>query len=315
MTAPTPDRFRHEAALYRSDEELLAVAVPFLEGGAEAGDAVLLGLDRREQRLVLDAVGDTSGITPMVWNEVYSSPFAALELNRRAMGDLLDNGASRVRVLGQVPRTAVHGPWSGWARYEAAINRLFAPLDVWSVCPYDARTTPDDVLADVERTHTHLAAPHGGHQESPAYTDPATFIAQRARDEADPLESTQPQLAARNPTPAQARRMTTALAAGTTLDQATVDRFTLAVSEVVTNATLHGDEPVDIRGWAAPDRVVVTVEDHGPGPDDPFVGLLPRRDGPGGLGMWIAYQACTRMALLPGPDSFTVRLTAGTPPP
>ena len=36
--------FRHEAALYGSDKELLAVAVPFLADGLAAGDPTILGV-------------------------------------------------------------------------------------------------------------------------------------------------------------------------------------------------------------------------------------------------------------------------------
>jgi len=307
-------RFRHEAAIYRSDDELLAVAVPFLREGVQAGEATLLGVDEREQRLILDALGDTDGITPLAWGEVYASPYAALEWNHRTLNDLLANGAPRVRVLGAVPSHGTAATWDGWARYEAAVNHLYGPLDVWSVCPYDTRRTADDVLADVERTHTHLAAPDGGHVPIPAYTDPVAFLTERARQAADPLEAEAPHVAERDPTPGEARRTITALAKATFLDAATVERLLLAVSEVVTNATVHGAPPVDLRGWATDDRIVVTVRDHGPGPDDPFVGFLPRRDQPGGLGLWITNQACSRVALLPEPEGFTVRITVGAPP-
>jgi serine/threonine-protein kinase RsbW len=51
-----------------------------------------------------------------------------------------------------------------------------------------------------------------------------------------------------------------------------IDDLKLAVSEACTNAieahtASKSDEPVHIEVWEAPDRVEVTIEDHGPGFD------------------------------------------------
>jgi anti-sigma regulatory factor (Ser/Thr protein kinase) len=187
------------------------------------------------------------------------------------------------------------------------------------MCPYDTRTTPDHVLTDVERTHTHLTGT--GHADpshpNPSYAEPADFLAERAERAdrvPDPLEAGPPHAAERDPTPGEARRMVAALAASSALDSTRVSRLLLAVSEVVTNAFRHGTGPVDVRGWAARDRVVVTVHDRGPGPADPFTGFLPRRDRPAGLGLWMAHQACTRLAHFGDADGFTVRLTTEAAP-
>lgn len=85
-----------------------------------------------------------------------------------------DKGAPRVRVVGQVPDPATGARWDGWVRYEAAVNQLYAPFDVWGLCPYDTRSTPGHVLADVERTHAHLAEPDGRHRPNPRYTPPTS---------------------------------------------------------------------------------------------------------------------------------------------
>jgi anti-sigma regulatory factor (Ser/Thr protein kinase) len=299
--------------LYGSDDELVAGALPFLREGTEAGEATVLGVGGREQRLILDAMDDTGGVMPLPWDEVYASPFVALEANHRVVNDLLGSGAPRVRVLGAVPAVGTPAEWDGWARYEAAINHFHESLGVWSMCPYDTRRTPDHVLADVERTHTHLTGAALDRAENPSYVEPEAFLAERAGRGGDPLEAEAPHAAERDPSPGEARRMVAALAATTDLDAARVSRLLLAVSEVVTNARLHGAGPVDVRGWAGDDRVVVTVRDRGPGPGDPFVGFLPRRDRPGGLGLWMAHQACSRVAFLHEDDGFTVRLTAEVP--
>ena len=55
--------FRHEAALYASDEEFLALAVPFLADGIAAGDPTLLAVPAPLQRRVQEALGDPAGLT------------------------------------------------------------------------------------------------------------------------------------------------------------------------------------------------------------------------------------------------------------
>ncbi|MDG4801890.1 ATP-binding protein [Micromonospora sp. WMMD980] len=86
----------------------------------------------------------------------------------------------------------------------------------------------------------------------------------------------------------------------------------MAVSEVVGNALRHGTPPVRLRLWSAPDRIVVAVHDRGPGPKDPYAGLLPAGDGTeGGLGLWITHQSCDHVTHHRDADGFTIRLTAG----
>jgi anti-sigma regulatory factor (Ser/Thr protein kinase) len=316
MTAVDRPGFMHAAAMYSSDEDFLSMVVPFLHEGLIAGEPTLLGVTARQQGLIHDALGDAAtGLTLLNSADRYDQPFAALHRNHQMFASYRDKGAPRVRVVGQVPHPSTGAPWDGWVRYEAAINQLYAPFDVWGLCPYDTRSTPDPVLADVERTHGLLAGPDGRHRPNPRYTDPADFLAARAQAEVDPLEDSEPAVTVAEPTPSDARRAVAALARTTTLDSEAVDNLVLAVSEVVTNATVHGQPPVDLRAWAADDRVVVAIRDRGPGPADPFAGYLPRTGHSGGLGLWTTHQLCSRVTLSPTPDGFTVRLVAGTPHP
>ena len=91
----------------------------------------------------------------------------------------------------------------------------------------------------------------------------------------------------------------------------------IGVSEALTNAIRHGRPPVELRAWAAPERVLVIVRDRGSGPSDPYAGYLPRRGEQvdTGLGLWIIHQVCSRVTLTHAPEGFTVRLVAGTPHP
>lgn len=102
------------------------------------------------------------------------------------------------------------------------------------------------------------------------------------------------------------------LATETTIAREDIDALTIGVSEVVTNAIVHGEPPVEVRAWEDHDRVVVTVDDAGPGPRDPFVGLVPPGDEvAGGRGLWITHQLCDDVEMTSSPDGFTIRLVAG----
>jgi anti-sigma regulatory factor (Ser/Thr protein kinase) len=316
----TTDRpgFRHETALYDSDAEFLAVAVPFLADGIAAGDPTLLAVPDALQRRVQKALGDSAGLTLLAGDQ-YRHPFMTLQrnyqmfLNRVGTGD---RWIRQIRMVGAIPEPGIGTQWEGWVRYEAAINDLYAQLPVWSICPYDTRDVPAEVLDDVERTHPYLAV-DGEHRPNPRYTRPTTFLAERTRREVDPLEQSRPDLTLTDPAPVDGRRAAAALAATTELDRETIDGLMVGVSEALANAVRHGRPPVELRAWATRDRVLVVVRDRGGGPSDPYAGYLPGRGEQvdSGLGLWISRQVCSRVTLAHTPEGFVVRLVAGTPYP
>jgi len=131
----------------------------------------------------------------------------------------------------------------------------------------------------------------------------------------EPIEREPPALVLLQPKPALARHAVADLSYESGVAPAVVDDLIIAVSEVVTNAILHGRAPVTLRGWAGPSCIVVTVHDCGQGPTDPFVGLVRTDKGGavGGLGLWIAHQLCHRVTLETDDAGFTVRLVAANP--
>jgi anti-sigma regulatory factor (Ser/Thr protein kinase) len=311
--------FRHEAAPYGSDEEFLALAVPFLADGIAAGDPTLLAIPAPLQRRVQEALGDPAGLT-LLAREQYRQPFTALQRNYQLFLDCVGTGdrwIRQIRMIGAVPDPGIGTQWEGWVRYEAAINDLYAALPVWSICPYDTRSIAAEVLDDVERTHPYLVTADGEHRPNPRYTEPTAFLSERAHREIDPLEQSRPDLALTDPAPTDGRRAAAALAATTTLDRETIDGLVVGVSEALANAIRHGRPPVEFRAWAAPERVLVVVRDRGSGPSDPYAGYLPRRGEQvdSGLGLWITRQVCSRVTLIQTPEGFAVRLVAGTPYP
>jgi anti-sigma regulatory factor (Ser/Thr protein kinase) len=301
----------HEAAFYDTDDGLLSVAVPFLEQGVKAGEPTLVALGEETGKLVRRAIEDLTGIQFLEDRNRHTRPASVIHSSREILAGHVAGGAQRIRYLGETPHPGHGARWGWWARYEATINHAFTDFPLWKLCPYDVRIAPADVLDDAARTHPHIATMDGAHQVNPQYQDPAEFIAQRLPGDGDPLETTPPLTELIDPTPNAARRAARAAGDGVLSSTAEIDDLVMAVSEVVTNAVMHGRPPVVLRVWTAPDRVVATVGDRGPGPIDPFVGLLPTTDTrTAGMGLWLAHQLCSHVELDRAADGFTVRLVA-----
>ncbi|MEV4809803.1 sensor histidine kinase [Micromonospora avicenniae] len=305
--------YYHEAVRYDSDEDLLAVAVPFLLGGVAAGEPTFVALGERTGGLVRAALPTGSGVEFLTGGSVYARPTAAIRSYRQLLVDQVAAGAGQIRIIGELPQIAFGATWDWWARYESAINHAYDDFPLWSMCAYDNRITPPHVLDEVARTHPRFATPGGGHVPSPTYTEPAVYLREECAAPADPLQATPPLIELTDPTAARARAAVQAVDRRV-LPPDDVDDLIVAVSETVTNALRHGQPPVRLRLWAGPDRIVAAVSDGGDGPKDPFAGLLPAGDGAtGGLGLWITYQSCNHVSLHRGPAGFTLRLTAGNP--
>jgi anti-sigma regulatory factor (Ser/Thr protein kinase) len=305
----------HEGAFYGSDDEFLSLVVPFLEDGLAAGEPTLVAFDQWNEKLIRGAMGPASGLSFLNGVAQYARPAGAIKKYRTMLAAHVAGGAKQIRVAGDVPHPGLGASWDWWARYEATVNHAFAEFPLWGLCPYDTRITPDDVLADVERTHPHIASAGGGHRPNSGFEDPAAFLNRLGPAEPDPLESASPSAELRNFTPSAARDAIFRVAADTGVPASDVDDLVIAVSEAVANGERHGVAPVRLRLWAGSDRLVATVTDQGRGPDDPFAGLVPARNSAGGLGLWIVHQICARVTMSTGEDGFTLRMVVGRPGP
>lgn len=61
--AADPRGFVHEAACYGSDDEFLAIVIPFLTAGAAAREPTMAAVGTRSAELMRAALGDTAGIS------------------------------------------------------------------------------------------------------------------------------------------------------------------------------------------------------------------------------------------------------------
>ena len=122
-----------------------------------------------------------------------------------------------------------------------------------------------------------MTGPGGAREPSEAYTQPATYLSEARPIAADPVQHGRPSAVLIDPAPVEARAAVRNVDRGEVSDDE-VEDLVVAVSETVTNAVRHGRAPVEVRVWPGGDRIVVTVSDAGPGPADPFAGLMPSAD-------------------------------------
>jgi len=305
----------HEAAYYDSDAQLLDIVVPFLREGLDVGEPTVVALGEAHTALVRRAIPNGSGIRYLAGADMYARPAAAIHSYRQLMSNLVADGASQIRILGELEPWMFGATWDWWCRYESAINRAYNDFPLWTICAYPTATTPPDVLADVVRTHPMTASPGARHHVNPDFVDPDVLLGRPRAPADDPLQRRPPVAELTDPMPYDARQAVLA-AAPDAVRGRDLEAFLTAVSEAVTNAIRHGQPPVRVRLWTDTDRILLTVTDHGPGPTDPFAGLLPRNGlEPGGLGLWLAHQLCSHVVMYRDHNSFTVRLTGGRPDP
>jgi anti-sigma regulatory factor (Ser/Thr protein kinase) len=259
--------------------------------------------------LVRDAVADASGIAFLPGGAQYDKPTEAILAYRKLFAGYA--GAAQIRVVGEVPHPGVGSSWDWWSRYEAAVNEIFAEFPLWGLCPYDLRTTPARVLADVARTHPHVAGADGTHLPNPRYR--SSWAVSAAGPSA--FEVGPPLAESTDPSPAEARRAVTAACAGARLSRDEVDDIVYAASEAVTNAQSHGLPPVRLRVWAGPTHVLVAVTDLGDGPPSPLAGLVPTdRTATAGVGLWLTHRTCSDVSMTRDAEGYTIRLLVGSAP-
>ncbi len=178
-----------------------------------------------------------------------------------------------------------------YTRLEAAINVVFAANDVDLLCPYDAGSLPSHLLDIGRHTHGAMLADHGM-SPNVSFDDPFDMLACLSAVTLPPPEATT--LDCSSPADvAEARRLVRASGAELDLARDLVEDVALAVSEVLTNAILHGEPPALLHVYQSGPTWVCHVQDSGHDLLDPLVGLLPpTMPSDHGYGLWLARQLC-----------------------
>jgi transcriptional regulator with XRE-family HTH domain len=172
-----PNLLEHRGLIYESDADYLASTVPFFLEGITRNESVLAVTADRQSRLLRDALGDDAARVEFHDSaEWYRSPTGALGKYRSFVKERFERGARWIRIIGEPV-------WAGrsedeiaeWTRYESLINLSLASAPATIVCPYDARSVSEGILAGARHTHPEVAEADDV-STSAAYREPEDFL-------------------------------------------------------------------------------------------------------------------------------------------
>jgi anti-sigma regulatory factor (Ser/Thr protein kinase) len=282
--------FRHEALLYAGWAEFVAGTVPFIRGGLEAGEPVLVVESPEKIEMLRVALGgDADGVLFADMAEVGANPARIIP----AWQDFVSrNAGRRLRGIGEPI-------WKGRSsdelvecqRHESLLNVAFGRGEPWwLLCPYDVENLDVAVIDEAKRSHEFVAERNTAHRSdvfrgleaSGAPFDaplpqPGTVAGRLVFDAMD-LESVRGLVAHH------------ARAAG--LKASRASELVTAANEIATNSIRHGGGGGTLTIWQDPSGMVCEIRDQGRF-DRPLADReRPSTDLAAPRGLWLANQLC-----------------------
>ncbi|WP_167880552.1 anti-sigma factor RsbA family regulatory protein [Nocardioides guangzhouensis] len=303
--AGTRRTFTHEVVFYDGPDEHARAVLPFIVEGLERDERVVVALLPDATAEVDGALGGDSGVEFLDMAELGANPARIIP----AWHSLLHGRGERgIRGVGEPLWQGRRPPEVAEAQlHEALLNVAFDDGPGWRLlCPYDARSLPDDVLAEARRSHPVVydpdaepaTSPYAGHRHAHRTfaeglpVPPADAV--RIEFEATDL--------------ATLRGVVRRVAAAARVGDDAGDDLVLATHELAMNSVQHGGGHGVLLTWQDPDALVVEVRDTGV-IDDPLVGrTMPDFGSVSGRGIWMANQLCSLVQVRSGREGTQVRL-------
>lgn len=162
-----PDRehdcgtLEHAAVLYRSRAEFIASVLPFVLGGLQGDEQVLVVSHIENLEALGRALGtDGTAVDYRESGQWYADPASALRSYRQYIDGR--GAGTRVRIVGEPPwRDRTEVGVAGWLRYESVINVVLESAPATIVCPYDARRLPQEIVRGARAAHPSLCTVAG----------------------------------------------------------------------------------------------------------------------------------------------------------
>jgi anti-sigma regulatory factor (Ser/Thr protein kinase) len=308
MNKPAETGFRHEAFLYSGWAEFVAGTVPFIKGGIEAGEPVLVVESPEKIELLQVALGrDADKVLFADMARVGANPALIIP----AWRDFVEHHATdnkRLRGIGEPI-------WNGRTadqlvecqRHESLLNVAFWQGQPWTLlCPYDVEHLAPAVIDEARRSHEFVSGV-GASSPSPDFRGvEACGACFDVPFPAPPAGSRKFSFDADNLL--GLRGQVTRFATATGLSAARATELVTAVNEVATNSIVHGGGKGTLRMWGDGSNIVCEVRDSGhydvplgdrakPGP-----GLRESR------GLWLANHLCDLVQIRTFADGTVVRL-------
>jgi anti-sigma regulatory factor (Ser/Thr protein kinase) len=303
----------HAAAVVGSQDDLLAVALPFLDEGLRAGDLVALTCPPDTVAVLSRELGERA---VAVESEPRMSLLGArapdaLAMAGRYLERATSSGSGRLRVLSEIDFGPDPANWREGQRFESVFNRLMGDAPIDAICIYDRRRLDPAVVASAAATHPVLVE-ETRWSVNPRFQDPGAYVPSLPLPR-EPFEDGDPAFAVENArTLAGLRHQLGATIAALVPDRDQQEDLHLAASEIAANAFRHGVRPVSAQVWTDGDRIVCVISDRGTSYSDPFCGFMPAHGldlSRGGMGLWLARKLWDHVDVLPTDQGLTVRLS------
>jgi anti-sigma regulatory factor (Ser/Thr protein kinase) len=278
----------HTSLVYDEDRAYATEAGGFLREGLERGQRALVMGPPSRMALVAAELGADADAVDFVDEAVAYEP--QWNVYRVLLDHLAASPGVRTRVVAE-QSLARRAPAEivDYRRLESAANLVFAGRSVDLLCPYDARTLPSRLLDIARRAHDGLRR-RGSVVPNAAFRDPMEELADLAAVTQPPPDATTLDCSEQSDV-SLVRRTVRAQGSRDGLDPDVVGDLELAVSEILTNALLHGTPPALVHLYEEAGMWVCHVQDGGGLPVDPLAGVVPPGDpSDHGYGLWLARQ-------------------------
>ncbi len=297
------DSYRHEAFLYRGDDDFLDGIVPFVREGIAAGQPVMVAIRGTKTRPLKDALGpDRSEVLFVDMTELGHNPARIIPGWRRFLDDHCVEGRP-VRGVGE-PIWPGRRPTEVLEAqlHEALLNVAVDPdTPMWLRCPYDMTALTEAELAEAARSHPILVE-SGDLRGSRSYGGMQHVEDLFAGDLPEPDPRTDGIALPAGPSVVDALVGKHTAAAG--LDTEKAWALTLTVREITVSAA----PGCTLRIWTEPAALICEIRDPKP-VDDPMAGRVqPDGTGPGARGLWLANQMCDLVQVRSTPAGSTIRI-------
>ncbi|MEH0843347.1 ATP-binding protein [Micromonospora sp. CPCC 205711] len=295
---PASDPFVHTALIVDSDDTVRTRLIPYLRRSLDAQERVLLVVGGQVERLVRASLGaladrlewgghDTFGVRLGLAYEGLRRYLAAQHASGNPVHVITEPDVVTDAHPGSPDRAAAH------LSYESACADAYAGYDCPVTCLWDSRRHPTLVIEGVRSLHSHELT-ETGRVPNAAFLATTDYLAVRAEV---PLEPTPPVVEldvglTSLDELAPLRGVLRAWAHERSFDVEAIGDLVVAVTEVATNALVHGALPVRLRCWSHRDTLIAQVDDAGGRRIPPAAGYRhPDRAGKaGGRGLWLARQ-------------------------
>jgi anti-sigma regulatory factor (Ser/Thr protein kinase) len=278
----------HTSLFYDGDRDYATEAGGFLREGLEHGHRALVMAPPSRMALVATELGADADAVDFIDQAVAYEPqwnaYRVLLDHLATTPDVPTRVVAEQSLLRRAPAELVD-----YRRLESAANVVFEGRSVDLLCPYDARALPDTLLDIALRAHDGLRV-RGSVVPNARFRDPLEELAGLAAVVQPPAHTTTLDCSCQSDV-SLVRRTVRAKGAQDGLDPEVVDDLELAVSEVLTNALLHGSPPTLVHLYEEADMWVCHVQDGGGLPVDPLAGVVPPAElSDHGYGLWLARQ-------------------------